>query len=162
MELILLCFIRVFLDVNERPLEVLADVMENFYMKMAHRLKQVREMEMAGCEQEFPVSTELLCSVRFLIFFIHYQFVIKDPLERVMVEMNLGGVRGVEEYYTSRVMDYRNRVEEQCAHLRKLYAHKIRLKVGMVMSSSTGICSSSSSTSTSSHPISPGNRFVFV
>ncbi|OXA59135.1 STAGA complex 65 subunit gamma [Folsomia candida] len=125
--------------VNERPLEVLADVMENFYMKMAHRLKQVREMEMAGCEQEFP-----------------------DPLERVMVEMNLGGVRGVEEYYTSRVMDYRNRVEEQCAHLRKLYAHKIRLKVGMVMSSSTGICSSSSSTSTSSHPISPGNRFVFV
>lgn len=45
-----------FADVNLRPLEVLADVMENFYKKTTHRLKQITEMEMSGCEQEFPVS----------------------------------------------------------------------------------------------------------
>ncbi len=82
-----------------------------------------------------------------------------------MVEMNMGGVRGLQKYYTSKIVDHRKRVEEQCIYLRKLYAHKIKLKVGMVTGSSGNNSSSSSTTSTnqSSHTIiSPVNRFVFV
>lgn len=75
---------------------------------------------MSGAEQEFP-----------------------DPLERVLVEMGLGGVRGLEKFYTTRLLDFRRRMEEQCVYLRKLYAHKIKVKVGQ--------CGGLSST--------PGNRY---
>lgn len=75
----------------------------------------------------------------------------------------MGGARGIKNFYKSKVVDYQKRVEEQCIYFRKLYAHKIRLKVGMVSSSLGGNISSFSSTSTSSsNSISPGNRFVFV
>jgi hypothetical protein len=40
-------------------MEVLGDVLEDFYKKIAHRMKQITEMEMSGCEQEFPVSIEI-------------------------------------------------------------------------------------------------------
>jgi uncharacterized protein (DUF2164 family) len=49
--------------------------MEDFYAKMAHRLKQVREMEMEGVEQEFPVK---FLSFRlghvFFNFFLNFLF----------------------------------------------------------------------------------------
>lgn len=45
-----------------------------------------------------------------------------------MVETGLGGVRGLEEFYQTRIVDYRKRLEDQCTTLREEYSKMVRLK----------------------------------
>lgn len=55
-------------------------------------------------------------------------------MERVLNEQGFGGVRGLEEFYRTKVNDYGHRMEEQCLQMRRQYAFKVRSKVGMMSS----------------------------
>jgi len=89
------------------------------------------------------------------------------------VEFGMGGVRGLQDYYDDRIVEFRKRVEDQCTNVRSQYFEKLQSKIGLPRnkpsenasdSSSTPPVTSSpgSSSANTSQPVSPGNRFVVV
>lgn len=71
-------------------------------------------------------------------------------MERVLNELGMGGIRGLEEFYRDRMSDYQQRMEEQCVALRRQYAYKVRSKVGLSNSSLTTSSSTIKSATTPS------------
>ncbi|CAG7716147.1 unnamed protein product [Allacma fusca] len=86
-------------------MEMLADSLNNFLINITRRLKQIKERELSGVDHGFP-----------------------DPVERVLVELGMGGVRGLEEFYQTKVVDYHRRMVDQCKYLKNHYTNIIQAK----------------------------------
>jgi hypothetical protein len=62
-------------DVNSKPFDLLTDILEDFYQKMAHRLKEVTEMENHSVEQDFPVISHIRCPSRITNWMLVHLFI---------------------------------------------------------------------------------------
>ncbi|CAL8104968.1 unnamed protein product [Orchesella dallaii] len=144
-----------------QPIELTADLVADFLMKATKRLKEVCELEVMGIDHGFP-----------------------DPMERVLVEMGMGGIRSLEDFYRTKIDEHGQRMVDQCKLLRRQFATKVRSKVGLGNSTSTSstttpttattivtassggsgsrpvINTSKTASTSSSQPLSPGNSML--
>ncbi|CAL8104971.1 unnamed protein product [Orchesella dallaii] len=84
-----------------QPIELTADLVADFLMKATKRLKEVCELEVMGIDHGFP-----------------------DPMERVLVEMGMGGIRSLEDFYRTKIDEHGQRMVDQCKLLRRQFATK--------------------------------------
>lgn len=52
----------------------------------------------------------------------------QDPIERVLVEIGFGGMRGINKYYKTRVIDHHKWLFNQCEKKRRALAKSINEK----------------------------------
>lgn len=76
----------------------MADIMETFLKTFTRKLKRAFEDEANGLSTDFP-----------------------DVAERVLVEVGLGGCRGLHDYYQSRVIKYIDVLRKRCKDLSEYY-----------------------------------------
>jgi hypothetical protein len=82
---------------HQSALDVLSDVLQDFLKKISHNIKLAmddKEMQRLG----FP-----------------------NVIERVLTEMGMGGVKGLDDYYQSRVIKYVTVLENRCKDLTEEY-----------------------------------------
>ncbi|KAF5276727.1 hypothetical protein FQR65_LT03952 [Abscondita terminalis] len=83
---------------HQSILNVLVDVLSAFLKKMCYRLKLAYEDEQKGYVSGFP-----------------------NIVERVLVELGMGGVKGLHDYYQTRIIKYIDVLQKRCKDLKKHY-----------------------------------------
>ncbi|XP_066252136.1 STAGA complex 65 subunit gamma-like isoform X1 [Euwallacea similis] len=84
---------------HQSVLDILVDVLEQFYIKFCNRL-------ILALHEEEDIGTGGFPNV----------------LERVLVETGFGGAKGIHNYYQSRVIKYINVLYQRCVELEKYYS----------------------------------------
>lgn len=79
-------------------LNVLEDVLKTFMKKICYRLKLAYEDEEKGHISGFP-----------------------NIVERVLVELGMGGIKGLHDYYQTRVIKYIDALQKRCKELNRHY-----------------------------------------
>ncbi|KAJ8985653.1 hypothetical protein NQ317_015149 [Molorchus minor] len=84
---------------HQSVLDVMTDVLENFFQIICQRIVECVEAEERGNGGDFP-----------------------NVVEKVLTEMGMGGVKGLDDYYQNRVVKYINVLQKRCKELNDRYA----------------------------------------
>ncbi|XP_044761567.1 STAGA complex 65 subunit gamma-like [Coccinella septempunctata] len=83
---------------HESVIDILVDVLKEFYRIFCSRIENAIHDEKENCSSGFP-----------------------HAIERVLVELGMGGVKGLHDYYRSRVIKYVNVLRGRCRELNEYY-----------------------------------------
>ncbi|XP_018575797.1 uncharacterized protein LOC108914455 [Anoplophora glabripennis] len=83
---------------HQSVMDVLTDVLESFFQKFCHKFVEVVDDEEKGKNTGFP-----------------------HVIEKVLVETGMGGVKGLDDYYSNRVVKYVSVLQKRCEELNDHY-----------------------------------------
>ncbi|KAG5865925.1 hypothetical protein JTB14_021171 [Gonioctena quinquepunctata] len=103
-EILTKCIVTMFAHIgfetsHQSVLDVLTDVLETFLQKICHKIVDAVIDEEEGHTSGFP-----------------------NVIEKVLTEMEMGGVKGLNDYYQNRVVKYVNVLKRRCKELIDNYA----------------------------------------